>query len=87
MATNKPANTGYEVECLSPVTKNALGGNAKWKFIAKHAGKKVGTMEVTRGSVTWQPKYQSAERATRLNWQKFGELMQQHGDQVQRKEK
>ena len=87
MATNKPANTGYEVECLSPVTKNSLGRNAKWTFKAKQAGKHVGTLEVTRGSVTWQPRYKPAEQATRLKWQKFSELMQEHGRKVPRKAK
>ncbi|MDA9049635.1 hypothetical protein N9K35_01610 [Pseudomonadales bacterium] len=52
--------------------------NKDFEIVAKKNGKKLGTMLISKGNVEWLPVGNSKNKK-RLSWDKFAQLMVEHG--------
>lgn len=77
MAKKQTRQTRSEVTFLAPEPTGIPLGSARWTFRATYNGKRVGELEMTRGSVIWKPAY---KQPVKFNWRNFAEFMQEHGN-------
>jgi len=83
MAKKQTRQPRYEVELYPRSTSGIPIGRAKWEFRVFHDGKRVGTLEVSRGSVTWLPAFRAADQTVKFNWQQFAKCMAEEAEKRQ----
>lgn len=50
-------------------------------FAVKRDGKKLGTLEISNGSIVWFPPY--TQQGLKMSWKKFSKLMEEHAKKVE----